>query len=103
MFVDRKYCFELDFSETGKNSIGFKDTEYRTPLMLSQAEIETVMEARLKELGIEVERPLVAEKLSQGSNGVTLSVKNSATDGVEEIQTKYLVGCDGHTPSSEKL
>lgn len=28
MFVDKKYCFELDFSDQGKDSIGFKDTEY---------------------------------------------------------------------------
>jgi len=95
MFVDRKYCFELDFSVTGKDSIGPTDTKYRTPLMLSQAEIENVMEARLKELGHVVERPIVAEKFSQDSKGVNLSVRNSATNSVEEIRAKYLAGCDG--------
>lgn len=95
MFVDKKYCFELDFSDEGKDSIGFIDTEYRTPLMVSQAEIEGVMEARLKELGVEVERPMVAEKLSQDAQGVTLSVRNSSIDVLEEIRAKYVAGCDG--------
>ena len=95
MFVDKKYRFELDFSDAGKDHIGFVDTEYPTPLMVSQAKIEAVMEARLLELGTEIERSLIAEKLSQESSGVTLTARNSSTEHVEEIQAKYIVGCDG--------
>lgn len=95
MFIGKKYCFELDFSDERKDSIGFKDTEYRTPRMLSQAEIECVLEARLRQLGVEVERPILATSLTQDDSSVTLLVKNSSTEKTQEIRGKYLVGCDG--------
>jgi 2-polyprenyl-6-methoxyphenol hydroxylase-like FAD-dependent oxidoreductase len=95
LFVDKRYCFELDFSNDGKDNVGFSDTEYATPLMASQAEIEDVMEKHLEELGVEVQRPLIAETLTQDSEGVTLHATNSATGEKEELRAKYLAGCDG--------
>lgn len=63
--------------------------------MISQAEIESVMETRLRQRGIEVERLFVATSLTQDDSGVSLLVKNTSTEDTQELRAKYLVGCDG--------
>lgn len=90
MFANRKFVFEIDIGD-----VGMDDTIFPTPLMLSQAETEAVMERKLKAIsGKTVEWNVSASKISQDEAGVTAVLKKE--DGSEEkVRSKYVVGCDG--------
>jgi 2-polyprenyl-6-methoxyphenol hydroxylase-like FAD-dependent oxidoreductase len=92
-FANKKFAYELDIRE-----IGPADTRFGRPLMISQAQTEAVLEERLRELGVVVERGAKAENVVQDEDGITASLKSS--DGKngqteEEVKCRYIVGCDG--------
>lgn len=72
----------IDFSEL--------PTEHPYTLMLSQADTERLLLARLQELGGEVIRPKVLSSVTQDADGVTATVEDGET-----IRAGYLVGADG--------
>jgi 2-polyprenyl-6-methoxyphenol hydroxylase-like FAD-dependent oxidoreductase len=89
IFANRKFIYEVDVLD-----IGYGDTDFPTPLMISQADTETVMDEALAKYGVRVERPVTAEKLEQDDEGVTAWLKDG--EGNEEVmRCKYAVGCDG--------
>lgn len=89
IFANRKFVYEVDLVD-----VSYGDSEFTSPLMVSQADTEKVMTERLVEYGNRVERPATAEKLEQDDDGVTAWVRDEK--GNEEmIRCKYVVGCDG--------
>lgn len=89
IFANQKFVFENDF-----NSIAFDDTMYQNPLIISQAEIESIFDEVLLKMDVIVERPVTAEKILQDDKGVTANLRLG--DGSEEaLRCKYIVGCDG--------
>ena len=65
-------------------------TAYPYTLMISQADTEAFLLARLGELGVKVIRPATVVALSQDSDHVTATL----ADG-DRIRARYLVGADG--------
>jgi 2-polyprenyl-6-methoxyphenol hydroxylase-like FAD-dependent oxidoreductase len=71
-------------------------TAYPYSLMISQAVTESVLLARLAELGGEVLRPRRLITVDQDSDGVTAVLESADGDHDRfEIRTRYLVGADG--------
>lgn len=89
IFANQRFVFENDF-----NSLAFDDTMYQNPLIISQAEIESILDEVLIEKGVKVERPVTAETISQDDEGVTTTLRLEG--GSEEVlRCKYVIGCDG--------
>jgi 2-polyprenyl-6-methoxyphenol hydroxylase-like FAD-dependent oxidoreductase len=89
MFANKRFVFEVDI-----NDIGFTDTMFPAPLMISQAETESFLDKELLKYGKSVERPVTAERLEQDEDGVNAWLRHA--DGTEEaLYCKYVVGCDG--------
>ena len=89
IFANKKFVFEMDI-----NDIIFPDTMFPAPLMISQAETERFLDKGLLKHGKSVERPVTAERLEQGDDGVTAWLRHA--DGTEKLlRCKYVVGCDG--------
>jgi 2-polyprenyl-6-methoxyphenol hydroxylase-like FAD-dependent oxidoreductase len=89
VFTNKKFAFEVDLL-----NLGYTDTEFPTPLIISQAETERLLEERLLEYGAVIEKPVTVEKIEQNGDGVTAHLRKE--DGSqEEVKCKYLVGCDG--------
>jgi 2-polyprenyl-6-methoxyphenol hydroxylase-like FAD-dependent oxidoreductase len=65
-------------------------TRYPYTLMLSQAVTESVLHARLKELGGQVLRPRALAGLTQDESGAT-----ALLDDGTELRARYIVGADG--------
>jgi 2-polyprenyl-6-methoxyphenol hydroxylase-like FAD-dependent oxidoreductase len=65
-------------------------TDHPYTLMLSQDQTETVLRARLQELGVEVHQSCEFASLQQDADGVKVTL----ADG-RAIHAEYLVGCDG--------
>ncbi|MGP3933551.1 FAD-dependent oxidoreductase [Nonomuraea sp. KM88] len=65
-------------------------TPYPYTLMISQADTEAYLLARLKELGGEVLRPVRVTSFAQDAGGVT-----AALDDGRSVRAAYLVGADG--------
>ena len=63
------------------------------PIKVSQQHTETVLREHLETHGVQVELNCQLVGFSQNKEGVTASVLRAGQS--EEIQTRYLVGCDG--------
>ncbi|MEV6769407.1 FAD-dependent monooxygenase [Nocardia sp. NPDC051030] len=75
----------LDFS-------GF-ETRYPYLLQLLQARIETLLEKRAAELGVEVEWASEVTGFEQDADGIDITVRGP--EGERVLRADYLVGCDG--------
>ncbi|HZR39334.1 MAG TPA: FAD-dependent oxidoreductase [Ktedonobacteraceae bacterium] len=74
---------------------------YRPALMLSQSHTEAVLRERLAWYGLHVELGCQLVGFTQNAESVVASVTH---DGVsEEIQARYLVGCDGGRSTVRKV
>jgi 2-polyprenyl-6-methoxyphenol hydroxylase-like FAD-dependent oxidoreductase len=62
-------------------------------LPVPQRRMEQVLEARARELGVEIRREHEVTGLSQDEDGVTVEVRGP--DGDHRLRTRYLVGADG--------
>jgi 2-polyprenyl-6-methoxyphenol hydroxylase-like FAD-dependent oxidoreductase len=89
IFANKKFVYEFDLPD-----IDYGDTEFSMPLMISQADTESVLEEKLVEYGGKVERPVTADKLEQDEEGVTAWLINGG-DNEEILRCKFVVGCDG--------
>src|SRR5271168_3434327 len=72
MLANKKDVFKIDIQD-----IGFKDTVFGAPLMISQAETEHFLDKELLKYGKSVERPVTAEKLEQDAEGVTARLRHA--------------------------
>ncbi len=78
------------------------DSTYPYGISYSQAQLEGLLEAKLNELGVLVERNTELVGLEQDGDGVRARLK--LPDGADEhVQTGYLVGCDGAHSSTRHL
>lgn len=62
-------------------------------LPVPQRRMEQLLEARARELGVEIRREHEVTGLSQDDDGVTVEVRGP--DGDHRLRTRYLVGADG--------
>jgi 2-polyprenyl-6-methoxyphenol hydroxylase-like FAD-dependent oxidoreductase len=89
IFVNGRFVYEVDVLD-----IAYGDTEFPTPMMISQADTEKVLTERLAEYGGRIDRPCTAQKMEQDANGVTVVLEDG--EKMEEVlRCKYVVGCDG--------
>lgn len=78
------------------------DSPYPYAIAYSQAKIEAMLEHRLRELGIEIERNTTLIALEQDSAGVHATLRQA--DGHEMVApATWLVGCDGGHSATRKL
>jgi 2-polyprenyl-6-methoxyphenol hydroxylase-like FAD-dependent oxidoreductase len=73
-------------------------TRYPYALMVSQAVTESVLRARLAELGVTVLRPCAVIDLIADDDGVTAALSNG-----RRFRARYLVGADGMHSTVRKL
>ncbi|MBE9075991.1 FAD-dependent monooxygenase [Romeria aff. gracilis LEGE 07310] len=88
----------IDFSANAQNPLRANmyglDTRFPFILILPQAETEAILERRLNELGVQVERNCKLTQFTETQDGVRSTVENA--DGSSfEIESRYLVGADG--------
>lgn len=89
-------------AELNLEGIGANMSQYPFVLILEQSENERLLHEFLQKNGKEVWWQTDLESISQDENGVTATVKSN--DGrVQEIQAKYLVGCDGAASRTRHL
>jgi 2-polyprenyl-6-methoxyphenol hydroxylase-like FAD-dependent oxidoreductase len=80
--------------------IGFDDTAYPYLLFLSQATTEEVLDDHLARHGVAVERRVELTDLDQWPDHVRCTLAHLDGDGsgdhhVEQVEARYVVGCDG--------
>jgi 2-polyprenyl-6-methoxyphenol hydroxylase-like FAD-dependent oxidoreductase len=76
--------------------VSMRDVRSRYPygLMLPQSETERLLEERLRDLGVAVEREVELASFKAGADGVE-AVLRDAGGGGEIVRADWLVGCDG--------
>lgn len=85
-FVQSKRVAQLDFVGT--------DTRYPFVLCIPQDVTENILGNRLADVGLHVERSVEFIDFNHDEPGVTSRLRHP--DGsIEEVRTRYLVGCDG--------
>jgi 2-polyprenyl-6-methoxyphenol hydroxylase-like FAD-dependent oxidoreductase len=89
LFVQKRLAADVEFHD-----IGIKDTAFPFILFVSQVETERVLEARLLELGVKVERPVTATALEQDESGVTVTLGREG-EREEQVRARYVIGADG--------
>lgn len=88
----------IDFSADAQNPLRANmyglDTRFPYILILPQAKTEAILENRLNQLGVEVERSTSLTDFQETERGVctTIEYQNGSQAGIE---AKYLVGADG--------
>jgi 2-polyprenyl-6-methoxyphenol hydroxylase-like FAD-dependent oxidoreductase len=81
---------------------GMLDTRYPFVLGVPQDETERILEERVARLGVRVERNTELISLAQRESSVSVRLRTAGQ--VEEVETDWLVGCDGaHSTVREQL
>ncbi|KAF3890079.1 MULTISPECIES: FAD-dependent monooxygenase [Nostocales] len=93
-YAEGKYLGRLTFDEL--------DAPYPFLLMLPQSGTERILLSRLEELGVVVERPVEMTALKQTTDNVWVTLRD-ANGNEEEVETSYLVACDGGRSTVRKL
>lgn len=73
----------------------------RSPLLVSQVEVESALRARLAELEGRLDWGHELVDYVQGPTGVTVTLRDA--DGLQTVRTDWLVGCDGAHSKVRKL
>jgi 2-polyprenyl-6-methoxyphenol hydroxylase-like FAD-dependent oxidoreductase len=68
---------------------------------LSQQELESALAERLRERGVDVQRPRELVELHQDVGSVTVRVSDGS--GLHELTAAYVVGCDGGSSRTREL
>src|SRR5947209_10246031 len=93
------------YGESGRiahAAFGMLETRYPFVLGVPQDQTERILEERLARLGVRVERSTELVSLAQRESGV--SARLHTGDRVEELETDWLLGCDGaHSTVREQL
>ncbi|MGA2578557.1 MAG: FAD-dependent monooxygenase [Bryobacteraceae bacterium] len=98
-FIDAGFKVQAVNLITGDKVIGRVSMEsvqspYPYGLMLPQSETERLLEERLRDLGVMVERQVEATTFKSDTNSVEAVLRHA--DGREEsVSTDWLIGCDG--------
>ncbi|GAA2585245.1 FAD-dependent monooxygenase [Dactylosporangium fulvum] len=70
-------------------------------LQIRQARLESLLEQRARDLGVDLRRGHRVQELRQDDDAVTVQVQGP--DGCYEMRTGYLVGCDGARSGVRKM
>lgn len=98
-FVDAGFKVGAVNIITGDKTIGHASmasvkSPYPYALMLPQSETERLLEERLRDLGVVVERQVELTTFNSGDDGVSAVLRHA--DGREEnVSADWLIGCDG--------
>jgi 2-polyprenyl-6-methoxyphenol hydroxylase-like FAD-dependent oxidoreductase len=71
------------------------DQPYRSVVLINQAAVEGVLREKLLALGGKVERQRELRSFVETTDGLVAQVADLASDEVERVEAKWLVGCDG--------
>jgi 2-polyprenyl-6-methoxyphenol hydroxylase-like FAD-dependent oxidoreductase len=83
-------------------AFGMLETQYPFVLGVPQDETERILEERLAQLGVRVERNTELVSLAQHASSVAARLRTA--DRVEEVEADWLLGCDGaHSAVREQL
>ena len=86
--------FATGHKRIGRLALGSADTLYPYAMMLPQSETERLLEERLAELGVVVERNVEVTQVAPGAEGARLVLKH-ADGSSEDVEADWLAGCDG--------
>ncbi len=93
------------YGESGRIAhaeFGMLDTRYPFVLGVPQDETERILEERVARLGVRVERNTELISLAQRESSVSVRLRTAGQ--VEEVETDWLLGCDGpHSTVREQL
>jgi 2-polyprenyl-6-methoxyphenol hydroxylase-like FAD-dependent oxidoreductase len=93
------------YGESGRIAraeFGMLDTQYPFVLGVPQDETERILEERVARLGVRVERNTELISLAHRESGVSVRLRTAGQ--VEEVETDWLLGCDGaHSTVREQL
>jgi 2-polyprenyl-6-methoxyphenol hydroxylase-like FAD-dependent oxidoreductase len=78
----------------GRVDMGTVDSPYPYAMMIPQSETERLLEERLQELGVTVERSVEATAIADEGDGTRTTLKGP-NGREEEVLADWLVGCDG--------
>jgi 2-polyprenyl-6-methoxyphenol hydroxylase-like FAD-dependent oxidoreductase len=81
---------------------GASDTRFPFILFVSQAKTEALLEEHLRSGGLQIERGLELIAFTRGDNYVRARLRHSG-GREEDVETRYLVGCDGAHSAVRKL
>ncbi len=88
------FCFEMKLDQGGHPSPR-PDQPYRSILFVNQAQVEGVLREKIAELGGQVERQRELRSLEETGGSLVAQVADPASDTLERVEAKWLVGCDG--------
>jgi 2-polyprenyl-6-methoxyphenol hydroxylase-like FAD-dependent oxidoreductase len=83
--------------------LGLADTAYPYLLFLSQAETERILAEHLHTVGVTIERRVELVELAPGPDGAACRLRHHGTGHEEDIQARYVVGCDGAHSAVRRL
>lgn len=84
----------LHGSNGGAIDLQHLDTRYPYLLVIPQNETEDILESRLNELGVQIERGLELVAVAQDGDCATATFRDRE-GRVRKVQADYLIGCDG--------
>lgn len=95
----------IDFSANVKNPLRATmyglDTRFPFILVLPQAKTEEILERRLNELGVKVERGHTLSAFKENERGVISTIENDESRPFE-VESQYIVGADGSRSTVRK-
>jgi 2-polyprenyl-6-methoxyphenol hydroxylase-like FAD-dependent oxidoreductase len=89
IFIDGAMVGGLNFDDIGR-----ADTPFSFVLLVPQSQIEEILVADLRRLGVEVEHQVLVTGFDQSGDDVVVHARDNAGTKVE-IQASYLIGADG--------
>ena len=74
---------------------GVIDSPYRFLLTLSQAETQRILDRKLKQLGVAIERGVEVVAVERDAGGAALAMQTTGEPPTRTVTADWLVGCDG--------
>ena len=74
---------------------GGLDSPYPFVLMLGQSETQRILDQRLEQLGITIERGVSVLELEHHANAVELNLRGAGAEREQTVLADWVVGCDG--------
>ena len=88
------FRFEMKLDQGG-HAASRPDQPFRSVLLVNQAQVEGVLREKLATLGGQVERQRELRSFEETPGGLVAQVAGPTPEEVEQVEAKWLVGCDG--------